>query len=89
MGFPQCVETRAEILNMLATAWVGTDVRHHGLGASQLRSMKATGLLGNPRGLDQLVPDFNSEEPHPRPARTHRGQLYPRRVFQLSGGRRP
>lgn len=58
MGFPQCVETRAEILNMLATAWLGTNVRHHGLGAYQLRSMKATSLLGSPRALDQLVLAF-------------------------------
>lgn len=58
MGFPQCVDTRAEILNMLATAWVGTDVRHHGLGASQLRSMKATGLLGTPPRLRPARPSF-------------------------------
>ena len=58
MGFLQCVDTRAEILNMLATAWLRTNVRQHGLGASQLRRMKATGLLGRPRGLDQLVPAF-------------------------------
>jgi hypothetical protein len=58
MGFLECVDTRVEILNMLATAWLRTNVRHHGLGVSQLRSMKATGLLGSPRGLDQLVPAF-------------------------------
>ena len=65
MGFPQCVDTRAEILNMLATAWLGTNVRHHGLGASQLHSMKATGLLGSPRGLDQLVPALILRSPIP------------------------
>jgi hypothetical protein len=56
---------------------VGDNVRHHGLGVSRLRGMKTTGLLGRPRGLDELVPAFQFKEPHPRPARTNRDHLYP------------
>jgi hypothetical protein len=58
MGFPQCVETRAGILNMPGHRVGGDNVRHHGLGVSRLRGMKTMGLLGRPRVLDELVPAF-------------------------------